>query len=281
VDFVDGSTLTETDLDTATLQTFFLAQEAFDASQATLGLLSDGSFSALNRRISNLAEPVGQTDAVTKGWAETAQGAQLAQAITARQGAETARTGSETARAASETARDVSVAARDTASGHSTAAQTARTGAETARTGAETARSGSEAARDTGLTHRNAAETFRNEAQTFRNEAQTFRNEAEAFSPGAINLGSLADVDTSGATAGDGLSFNGTSWEPGAAGGGMFKGNLGTTGSRAGDIFRVNAQTLDTNTTIAATENASAAGPLVIDTGVTLTIADGGSLVVL
>lgn len=64
-------------------------------------------------------------------------------------------------------------------------------------------------------------------------------------------------------------------------GGGMFKGNNGTVGSRSGDIFRVNAQLLDTNTTIAATENASATGPLEIDDGVILEVADGGSLAIL
>jgi len=37
-------------------------------------------------------------------------------------------------------------------------------------------------------------------------------------------------------------------------------------------IFRINDQTLTTNTTIATDENASCAGPLTINTGVTLTV---------
>ena len=37
-------------------------------------------------------------------------------------------------------------------------------------------------------------------------------------------------------------------------------------------IFRINDQTLSTDTTIASDENASCAGPLTIDTGVTLTV---------
>jgi hypothetical protein len=56
------------------------------------------------------------------------------------------------------------------------------------------------------------------------------------------------------------------------SGGGMFKGDNGTVGSRAGDIFRINEQTLNTNTTIYADENASCAGPLTLATGVTLTV---------
>jgi hypothetical protein len=109
---------------------------------------------------------------------------------------------------------------------------------------------------------------------------------ADAAVTGAkLNAGldDLSDVDltTTPPVTGDGFVYDGSEWVPGPAGGGMFKGNNGTVGSRSGDIFRVNAKTLDTNTTIAATENASAAGPLVIDTGVTLTIAAGGSLVIL
>ena len=59
-----------------------------------------------------------------------------------------------------------------------------------------------------------------------------------------------------------------------ATGGGRFKGNRGTAGpvAQAGDIFRVNEQTLNENVTIDATENAAATGPLTIASGVTLTV---------
>jgi len=62
------------------------------------------------------------------------------------------------------------------------------------------------------------------------------------------------------------------------AGGGLFKGENGQTGSSAGDIFRINEQTLNTNTTIDADENANATGPLAIASGVTLTVTSGGNL---
>ena len=64
------------------------------------------------------------------------------------------------------------------------------------------------------------------------------------------------------------------------SGGGMFKGDNGTVGNRAGDIFRVNEQTLNSDVTIDADENASATGPLTVATGITLTVATGGSLVI-
>ena len=63
------------------------------------------------------------------------------------------------------------------------------------------------------------------------------------------------------------------------SGGGMFKGDNGTVGSRAGDIFRINEQTLNTNTTIDADQNASCTGALTIASGVTLTV--NGTLVVI
>lgn len=66
VDFVDGSTVTERDLDKAVLQSFYLAQEAFDATGGTLSITNDGSYSAGNRRIASLADPVNPQDAATK-----------------------------------------------------------------------------------------------------------------------------------------------------------------------------------------------------------------------
>jgi len=65
-----------------------------------------------------------------------------------------------------------------------------------------------------------------------------------------------------------------------AVGGGRYKGERGTNGpaAAAGDIFRVHEQTLNTNVTIDATENALASGPLAVASGVTLTVTTGGNL---
>jgi len=48
-----------------------------------------------------------------------------------------------------------------------------------------------------------------------------------------------------------------------------------------GFVFRRNPKSLDSDFTIGSTENASAAGPLTVTTGVTLTIDSGGELVIL
>ena len=54
-----------------------------------------------------------------------------------------------------------------------------------------------------------------------------------------------------------------------------FKGNF-----KSGGLFRINAQSLEENITILATENAQITGTVTVSSGVTLTINDGGRLVV-
>ncbi|MBE44111.1 MAG: hypothetical protein CMO16_02875 [Thaumarchaeota archaeon] len=60
--------------------------------------------------------------------------------------------------------------------------------------------------------------------------------------------------------------------EIGGGGGGYFKGDNGTIGSSAGDIFRINETELNTSTTILSTENASCTGPVAVASGITLTV---------
>ena len=55
-----------------------------------------------------------------------------------------------------------------------------------------------------------------------------------------------------------------------------FKGNF-----KNGSMFRTNAQSLDSDVTIAATENANVTGPLTIASGSTLTIESGGNVAIL
>ena len=47
------------------------------------------------------------------------------------------------------------------------------------------------------------------------------------------------------------------------------------------EMFQINEQTVSNNVTIAATENASVTGPITVATGVTITVATGGTLVTL
>jgi hypothetical protein len=66
--------------------------------------------------------------------------------------------------------------------------------------------------------------------------------------------------------------YNGTSW--GAIGG-------GATGGGADTIFQLNNTTMTTSYTLPTGKNAMVVGPLVVNTGVTLSIPSGQRLVVL
>lgn len=63
VDFQDASTITEQQLDLAAQQTFYIAQEAFDATGGTMAVANDGSYSANGRRLSLVGYPDSDDDA--------------------------------------------------------------------------------------------------------------------------------------------------------------------------------------------------------------------------
>jgi len=92
VEYTSPSSLNEEDLNADSLQAFFLSQEAND--QANAGIADDpstGQYTAGNKRVTNVADPVNAQDAVTKAWAESAMSSQLAQAIAAKDAAVAAR----------------------------------------------------------------------------------------------------------------------------------------------------------------------------------------------
>lgn len=70
VNFTDGSTLTEKELDLAYLQNLYLAQERIDDAEDTMKIADNGHWDARNRRITNMADPVNAQDAVTKSYLE-------------------------------------------------------------------------------------------------------------------------------------------------------------------------------------------------------------------
>jgi hypothetical protein len=98
----------------------------------------------------------------------------------------------------------------------------------------------------------------------------------------ALNGGSFGgNITVSGSVTATSFSGDGSALTGIQAGAGLFKGENGETGDTtngAGDIFRINEQTLNTNVTIDADENASCTGPLAVASGVTLTVTSGGNL---
>jgi len=149
VDFVDGSTLVASDLDTSNLQHLFLEQELDDSLKQTVSIDSaTGLPTAGNQRIINVGAPVGANDAATKTYVDSNVGAVSASATAAAASAGAASTSatnaanSATASANSATASANSATASAnsaTASANSaTAAANSATAANTSATNAAT-----------------------------------------------------------------------------------------------------------------------------------------------
>ena len=184
VEFMDGSVLVETDLNLATIQSFFLAQEAFDQGEASLAVTPDGHYSAGLRRITMVLDPVNDRDVVTKGWVLNTNNTSVAQgiaardaAIAAKNAAETARSGAETARAGAETAKTAAEAAK-------TAAETARAGAETAKADAETAKSNAANSASAAASSAASAEAAKDAAEAAQSAAEDAADRAEQAAAG-------------------------------------------------------------------------------------------------
>ena len=78
VDFNNGSTLLESDLDTALKQTLYINQETAELNDTTLALEAGSSnFTALDSRIIDLANPVNAKDAANKTYVDTADNLRL------------------------------------------------------------------------------------------------------------------------------------------------------------------------------------------------------------
>jgi len=71
VNFQNGATLTENNLDTITLQSLYIAEESEDARVGTLQIGTDNRWDAQGNRFKNVAAPIDASDIVTKGWVET------------------------------------------------------------------------------------------------------------------------------------------------------------------------------------------------------------------
>jgi len=185
VDFVDGSTLTERDLDTGVLQSFYLAQEAFDVAGATLSQTLDGHLAANGRRLTLLGDPVAPQDAVTKQWAETVGGGFAGNAKSSADAAAASATAAAASNVTSHAAMDTSISAMN----HSIAARDvalgARDVANTAANSANAERVAAQAARDTATVQAGIASTNRAAAEAAATAAEFSRLGAEGASNAA------------------------------------------------------------------------------------------------
>ena len=142
VDYTNTSMLDEATLDRDSNQNFFNLQEALDELDNKIGYDPlAGTYDAQNRRIANIADPVDDTDALTKGYLEStyvnAIDAAQAAAEAAQADAEIAQAGAEAAEAAAELSEIDAEASATSAAGHSATALGYLTSCEDARDKAE------------------------------------------------------------------------------------------------------------------------------------------------
>jgi microcystin-dependent protein len=231
VDFQDASTITERELDLAAQQSFYLAQEAFDATGGTLSIRSDGTFSASGRQIRDIGTPTLPADAANRQWvldqynsgrdAFVERGLAEQARDKAQQWADAARNtqvepnrfsarhhalnAADSASAAAASAASIvadelkAEQMADAAEADRIAAQAARSGAESARdaaqsaqTAAETARNTAQSAATTATGARDTALAYRDQTLTYRDTANSHRVAAETARNEALNFRNTA-----------------------------------------------------------------------------------------
>lgn len=186
VDFKDASVLVETDLDLSALQVFYLSQEAFDLGEASLGVTEDGSYSALNRRISNVLDPAHRQDVTTKNYVDTAMTSQVQQATNKANEA----AASAAAALASKNAAATSVANADASKNTAT---TKATEASNSATAAANSASASAASAATAGTHKDNAGASATAAASSAAAAAASAAAASMFDPASYDTRTVAD----------------------------------------------------------------------------------------
>jgi hypothetical protein len=180
IDFTDGSVLASDDLDNSALQFLFLSQEAQDVANLAIQPASDGGWDAGTRRVENAGDPVGDQDLVTVAWAKTAQAAQLAGAIQAKNDAQAAA-------GASATSAANSSASQSAAAGSQAAAKTS----EQAAAGSASAAAGSAT---TAGQQASAASTSAGNAKTSETNAKTSETNAAGSATAAAGSANAASA---------------------------------------------------------------------------------------
>jgi hypothetical protein len=210
VDFADGSILRAYELNTAQVQTMHIAEEARNMVAATLGVNDEGMLDARGRRIINLADAVGMSDAVTLQQvqsvvaAATTQANQSATSATSSAASATAATNSATAATNSATAAASSATQSTIDAASSTASKQAAALSATQSALSATASSLSASTANTHLTNTQAfsveasgySVTSESSAARAEQVAAALASGSIGFSASAYDMGLIASAST-------------------------------------------------------------------------------------
>ena len=221
-DYVAGSVLKESDLDTDSKQGFFMGQEAIDTAANTIQQdISDFNWTAGNKKIKNVTNPTLAQDAATKNYVDTGVTSQVVQATsqataagtsasnastsqTAAANSATAAAASATAAAASETAAGSSETTSGTNATNSSNSATAAASSQSAAATSATNAANSESAVSTNATNAansaTAAASSASAASTSKSNASTSETNSSASQTAAANSATASANSASAAS---------------------------------------------------------------------------------
>ena len=203
IDFVDGSVVTESLLDTATIQSMYVAEETQDtAATAIIFDPISNKWQGNAKVLTNIADPVDAQDAVTKHWAQTAMDSELAQATAQANTATTkASEASASATSAASSATTATTKASEASTSATNSANSATASAASATASAASASTASTKAGEAATSATNAAGSA-STANTKATEASNSASSASSSATSASNSASTATAKATEATTG-------------------------------------------------------------------------------
>lgn len=201
-DYESGSILTETDLDTDSTQSFFMSQEAIDDANDVIKISNTNfQWDGQNKRLTNIADPTGAQDLVTKNYVDTSAASAVSSAATATTKASEAASSASAAATSASGASSSATSATASASTATTKASEASSSATTATTKASEAVTSA----STASGHKDTATTKASEAATSASNASTSETNAASSattaSTAATNAGTSETNAATSATA--------------------------------------------------------------------------------
>lgn len=238
-DYVAGSVLKESDLDTDSKQGFFLGQEAIDDAQNTIQQdPADFNWTANNKKIKNVTDPTAAQHAATKNYVDTAAASQVAQATSQ-------------ASAAATSASNASTSETNAANSASAAAASA-----TAAAASETASASSETTSGTNATNASNSATAAAASQSAAaTSATNAANSESSVATNATNAANSATAAASSASAASTSESNSSTSETNSAASQTAAANSATAAANSASA----ASTSETNAASSATAAATSA----------------------
>jgi len=204
-DYVAGSVLKESDLDTDSKQGFFMGQEAIDEATNTIQQdNSDFNWDANNKKIKNVTDPTAAQHAATKNYVDTGADSQVTAATTqatnaassasaAATSATNAASSATTATTQASTATTQASTATTKASEASTSATNAASSASTASTQATNAASSATAAASSAAAAAASADSFDDTYLGAKSSDPSVDNDGDALSEGDLYFNTTTD----------------------------------------------------------------------------------------